>query len=155
MQNRLAQKPLPMVNRCRKWSGSFLIWFFQTIVSRYWDSFTPIRDLKLSRQEENRNTWKSHGVEMEFRKSSLVYKQRIWGYISWLERNAEPLQITFPEAAWPTTSELAHDPKEFDLNFRPRWAKRGEWKNYDTAVAAYSGSTSPWLDLYGIAPRIL
>lgn len=105
---------------------------FQTIVPDI-EIITPIRDLKLSRQEEIEYL-KKHGVEMNFEKAAYSINKGIWG-TSVGGKETLTSSDYLPEAAWPT-QVTAHDPKELILTFVQGELKGVNGKNYDTAVAA-------------------
>jgi argininosuccinate synthase len=105
---------------------------FQTIVPDI-EIITPIRDLKLSRQEEIEYL-KKHGVEMNFEKAAYSINKGIWG-TSVGGKETLTSSDYLPEAAWPT-QVTAHDPKELTLTFVQGELKGVNGKNYDTAVAA-------------------
>jgi len=75
---------------------------------------TPIRDLKLSRQEEI-DYLKKHGVEMNFEKAAYSVNKGIWGTSV---GGKETLSSTgfLPEEAWPTPVSKK-DPSEVTLEF--------------------------------------
>jgi argininosuccinate synthase len=62
--------------------------------------FTPIRDLKLSREEEIAYLQK-HGVEMDFKKSVYSINKGLWGTSVGGRETLKSLG-TLPEEAWPT-----------------------------------------------------
>lgn len=86
---------------------------FQTIVPDI-EIITPIRDLKLSRQEEIEYL-KKHGVSMNFEKAAYSINKGIWG-TSVGGKETLTSSDFLPEAAWPTqVTETA--PKEIKLTF--------------------------------------
>lgn len=72
---------------------------FQTIVPDI-EIITPIRDLKLSRQEEI-DYLKKHGVSMNFEKAAYSINKGIWGTSVGGKETLTSNQ-TLPESAWPT-----------------------------------------------------
>jgi argininosuccinate synthase len=105
---------------------------FQTIVPDI-EIITPIRDLKLSRQEEIEYL-KKHGVEMNFEKAAYSINKGIWG-TSIGGKETLTSSDYIPEEAWPT-QVTAHEPKELTLTFLQGQLKGVNGKNYETAVAA-------------------
>ncbi|MDG1277188.1 MAG: argininosuccinate synthase [Algoriphagus sp.] len=86
---------------------------FQTIVPDI-EIITPIRDLKLSRQEEIEYL-KKHGVAMNFEKAAYSINKGIWG-TSVGGKETLTSSDYLPEEAWPT-QVTEHDPKELTLTF--------------------------------------
>jgi len=84
----------------------------QTIIPDI-EIITPIRDLKLSREEEI-NYLKKHGVSMNFEKAAYSINKGIWG-TSVGGKETLTSNLTLPEQAWPTqvskteTEELSID----------------------------------------------
>jgi argininosuccinate synthase len=72
---------------------------FQTIVPDI-EIITPIRDLKLSRQEEI-DYLRKHGVNMNFEKAAYSVNKGIWGTSVGGKETLTSSQ-TLPESAWPT-----------------------------------------------------
>ncbi|MGY6744317.1 MAG: argininosuccinate synthase [Cecembia sp.] len=72
---------------------------FQTIIPDI-EIITPIRDLKLSREEEI-DYLKKHGVSMNFEKAAYSINKGIWGTSVGGKETLTSNQ-TLPEAAWPT-----------------------------------------------------
>jgi argininosuccinate synthase len=105
---------------------------FQTIVPDI-EIITPIRDLKLSRQEEIEYL-KKHGVEMNFEKAAYSINKGIWG-TSVGGKETLTSSDYIPEEAWPT-QVTAHEPKELTLTFVQGELKGVNGKIYETAVAA-------------------
>lgn len=105
---------------------------FQTIVPDI-EIITPIRDLKLSRQEEIEYL-KKHGVEMNFEKAAYSINKGIWG-TSVGGKETLTSSDYLPEEAWPT-QVTAHEPKEMKLTFVQGELKGVNGTNYDTSVAA-------------------
>jgi argininosuccinate synthase len=81
---------------------------------------TPIRDLKLSREEEI-SYLKEQGVEMNFEKSMYSINKGLWG-TSVGGRETLSSKGMLPEEAWPTKVTKS-DPEEVKLHF-----ERGELK---------------------------
>ncbi|HLU89236.1 MAG TPA: argininosuccinate synthase domain-containing protein [Cyclobacteriaceae bacterium] len=95
---------------------------FQTIIPEV-EIITPIRDLKLSREEEI-NYLKAHGVVMDFEKASYSINKGIWGTsVGGKEtlNSREPL----PGKAFPTQLSQT-EPKNISLHF-----EKGELKAVD------------------------
>lgn len=86
---------------------------FQTIVPDI-EIITPIRDLKISRQEEIEYLQK-HGVSMNFEKATYSINKGIWG-TSVGGKETLTSSESLPESAWPTQM-TAHEPKELTLSF--------------------------------------
>jgi len=86
---------------------------FQTIVPDI-EIITPIRDLKLSRQEEIEYL-KKHGVEMNFEKAAYSINKGIWG-TSVGGKETLTSSDFLPEEAWPT-QVTEKEPKEMTLTF--------------------------------------
>lgn len=72
---------------------------FQTIIPDI-EIITPIRDLKLSREEEIVYLQK-HGVQMNFSKATYSVNKGIWG-TSVGGKETLTSNLSLPEAAWPT-----------------------------------------------------
>ncbi len=77
-------------------------------------SITPIRDLKLSRQEEI-DYLKQHGVEMNFEKAAYSVNKGIWGTSVGGKETLSSSDF-LPEEAWPTPVSKK-DPSEVTLEF--------------------------------------
>ena len=86
---------------------------FQTIVPDI-EIITPIRDLKLSRQEEIEYL-KKHGVSMNFEKAAYSVNKGIWGTSVGGKETLTSSEY-LPEEAWPT-QVTERDPKEIKLTF--------------------------------------
>lgn len=86
---------------------------FQTIVPDI-EIITPIRDLKLSRQEEIEYL-KKHGVSMNFEKAAYSINKGIWG-TSVGGKETLTSSGYLPEEAWPT-QVTETEPKEIKLTF--------------------------------------
>ncbi|WP_026954030.1 argininosuccinate synthase [Algoriphagus vanfongensis] len=86
---------------------------FQTIVPDI-EIITPIRDLKLSRQEEIEYL-KKHGVSMNFEKAAYSINKGIWGTSVGGKETLTSSEY-LPEEAWPTQATET-EPKEIKLTF--------------------------------------
>jgi argininosuccinate synthase len=86
---------------------------FQTIVPDI-EIITPIRDLKLSRQEEIEYL-KKHGVSMNFEKAAYSINKGIWG-TSVGGKETLTSSDFLPEEAWPT-QVTENEAKEIKLTF--------------------------------------
>lgn len=86
---------------------------FQTIVPDI-EIITPIRDLKLSRQEEIEYL-KKHGVSMNFEKAAYSINKGIWGTSVGGKETLTSSEF-LPEEAWPT-QVTETSPKEIKLTF--------------------------------------
>ncbi|TDQ19083.1 argininosuccinate synthase [Algoriphagus boseongensis] len=95
---------------------------FQTIVPDI-EIITPIRDLKLSRQEEIEYL-KKHGVSMNFEKAAYSINKGIWGTSVGGKETLTSSEF-LPEEAWPT-QVTETTPKEIKLTF-----VQGELKGVD------------------------
>lgn len=105
---------------------------FQTIVPDI-EIITPIRDLKLSRQEEI-DYLKKHGVEMNFEKAAYSINKGIWG-TSVGGKETLTSSDYLPESAWPTqVSET--EPKEITLTFEKGELKGVNGKSYEHSTDA-------------------
>jgi Argininosuccinate synthase len=98
---------------------------FQTIIPDI-EIITPIRDLKLSRQEEIEYL-KKHGVEMNFDKAAYSINKGIWGTSVGGKETLSSLGY-LPEEAWPTQI-TEKEAKEVKLTF-----VQGELKGIDNEV---------------------
>ncbi len=94
---------------------------------------TPIRDLKLSRQEEI-DYLKSHGVSMNFEKAAYSVNKGIWG-TSVGGKETLTSSDYLPEAAWPT-QVTEHEPKEVKLTFVQGQIKGVDGTHYASSVEA-------------------
>jgi len=92
---------------------------FQTIIPDI-EIITPIRDLKLSRQEEIEYL-KKHGVSMNFEKAAYSINKGIWG-TSVGGKETLTSSDYLPESAWPT-QVTESETKEITLKF-----EKGELK---------------------------
>ena len=102
---------------------------------------TPIRNLKLSRQEEI-DYLKKHGVSMNFEKAAYSVNKGIWG-TSVGGKETLTSSDYLPESAWPTPV-TGHEPKEVKLTF-----VQGEIKAIDGV--SYSSSVDAILKLQSLA----
>jgi argininosuccinate synthase len=94
---------------------------------------TPIRDLKLSRQEEI-DYLKKHGVSMNFEKAAYSVNKGIWG-TSVGGKETLTSSDYLPEAAWPTPV-TEHEPKEVKLTFVQGQIKAIDGVSYSSSVDA-------------------
>ena len=102
---------------------------------------TPIRDLKLSRQEEI-DYLKKHGVSMNFEKAAYSVNKGIWG-TSVGGKETLTSSDYLPESAWPTPV-TENEPKEVKLTF-----VQGQIKGVDGV--SYSSSVDAILKLQSLA----
>lgn len=102
---------------------------------------TPIRDLKLSRQEEI-DYLKTHGVSMNFEKASYSVNKGIWGTSVGGKETLTSSEF-LPEEAWPTPV-TENKPKEVKLTF-----VQGQIKGVDGV--SYSSSVDAILKLQSLA----
>jgi len=102
---------------------------------------TPIRDLKLSRQEEI-DYLKKHGISMNFEKAAYSVNKGIWG-TSVGGKETLTSSDYLPESAWPTPV-TEHEPKEVKLTF-----VQGQIKGVDGV--SYSSSVDAILKLQSLA----
>lgn len=105
---------------------------FQTIVPDI-EIITPIRDLKLSRQEEI-DYLKKHGVSMNFEKSTYSINKGIWGTSVGGKETLTSSEY-LPETAWPTQVTQS-EPKELVLNFVQGELKGVNGEKYTNPVEA-------------------
>ena len=94
---------------------------------------TPIRDLKLSRQEEI-DYLKKHGVSMNFEKAAYSVNKGIWG-TSVGGKETLTSSDYLPESAWPTPV-TEHEPKEVKLTFVQGQIKAVDGVSYSSSVDA-------------------
>jgi argininosuccinate synthase len=94
---------------------------------------TPIRDLKLSRQEEI-DYLKKHGVSMNFEKAAYSVNKGIWG-TSVGGKETLTSSDYLPESAWPTPL-TEHEPKEVKLTFVQGQIKAVDGVTYSSSVDA-------------------
>jgi argininosuccinate synthase len=94
---------------------------------------TPIRDLKLSRQEEI-DYLKKHGVSMNFEKAAYSVNKGIWGTSVGGKETLTSFDY-LPESAWPTPV-TEHEPKEVKLTFVQGQIKAVDGVSYSSSVDA-------------------
>ncbi len=94
---------------------------------------TPIRDLKLSRQEEI-DYLKKHGVSMHFEKAAYSVNKGIWG-TSVGGKETLTSSDFLPESAWPTPV-TENEPKEVKLTFVQGQIKGIDGVSYSSSVDA-------------------
>ncbi len=94
---------------------------------------TPIRDLKLSREEEI-NYLKSKGVEMNFEKAMYSINKGIWGTSVGGKETLKSLGM-LPEEAWPTQVTKTNT-EELSLYFETGELKKVNQKNFEHPVEA-------------------
>ncbi len=94
---------------------------------------TPIRDLKLSRQEEI-DYLKKHGVSMNFEKAAYSVNKGIWG-TSVGGKETLTSSDFLPESAWPTPV-TENEPKEVKLTFVQGQIKGIDGVSYSSSVDA-------------------
>lgn len=105
---------------------------FQTIVPDI-EIITPIRDLKLSRQEEIEYL-KKHGVSMNFEKAAYSINKGIWGTSVGGKETLTSSEF-LPEEAWPT-QVTESEPKELRLTFVEGELKGVNGTSYSNPVEA-------------------
>ncbi|EAZ82911.1 argininosuccinate synthase [Algoriphagus machipongonensis] len=113
---------------------------FQTIVPDI-EIITPIRDLKLSRQEEIEYL-KKHGVSMNFEKAAYSINKGIWG-TSVGGKETLTSSDYLPESAWPV-QVTETEAKEITLTF-----EAGELKGVNGKI--YEKSTDAILEVQELA----
>jgi argininosuccinate synthase len=94
---------------------------------------TPIRDMKLSRQEEI-DYLKSKGVKMNFEKSVYSINKGLWG-TSVGGKETLSSKGMLPEEAWPTQLSK-HNPEEIKLHFEKGELKEVNDQKFDHSVKA-------------------
>ena len=94
---------------------------------------TPIRDLKLSRQEEI-DYLKKHGVSMNFEKAAYSVNKGIWG-TSVGGKETLTSSDYLPESAWPTPVTET-EPKEIKLTFVQGQIKAIDGVSFSSSVDA-------------------
>ncbi len=94
---------------------------------------TPIRDLKLSRQEEI-DYLKKHGVSMNFEKAAYSVNKGIWG-TSVGGKETLTSSDFLPESAWPTPV-TENEPKEVKLPFVHGQIKGIDGVSYSSPIDA-------------------
>lgn len=105
---------------------------FQTIVPDI-EIITPIRDLKLSREEEIAYLQK-HGVSMNFEKAKYSINKGIWG-TSVGGKETLTSNLTLPEEAWPT-QVTKNAPEQLTLGFEKGEIKSVNGVSYANPVDA-------------------
>lgn len=105
---------------------------FQTIVPDI-EIITPIRDLKLSREEEIAYLQK-HGVSMNFEKAKYSINKGIWG-TSVGGKETLTSNLTLPEEAWPT-QVIKNAPEQLTLGFEKGEIKSVNGVSYTNPVDA-------------------
>jgi argininosuccinate synthase len=105
---------------------------FQTIVPDI-EIITPIRDLKLSRQEEIEYL-KKHGVSMNFEKAAYSINKGIWGTSVGGKETLTSSEF-LPEEAWPT-QVTETEAKEIKLTFVQGELKGVNGENFENPVNA-------------------
>jgi argininosuccinate synthase len=113
---------------------------FQILIPEV-EIITPIRDLKLSRQEEI-DYLKKHGVSMNFEKAAYSVNKGIWG-TSVGGKETLTSSDYLPEEAWPTPV-TEKEPKEVKLTF-----VQGEIRGIDDTQ--YASSVEAILKLQSLA----
>ena len=94
---------------------------------------TPIRDMKLSRQQEI-DYLKSKGVKMNFEKSVYSINKGLWG-TSVGGKETLSSNGMLPEEAWPTQLSK-HNPEEIKLHFEKGELKEVNGKKFEYPVEA-------------------
>jgi argininosuccinate synthase len=105
---------------------------FQTIVPDI-EIITPIRDLKLSREQEIEYL-KKHGVSMNFEKAAYSVNKGIWGTSVGGKETLTSNQ-TLPESAWPTQVTKTQS-EELRLEFVQGQITAVNGQSYDNPVDA-------------------
>jgi len=105
---------------------------FQTIVPDI-EIITPIRDLKLSREQEIEYL-KKHGVSMNFEKAAYSVNKGIWGTSVGGKETLTSNQ-TLPESAWPTQVTKTQS-EELRLEFVQGQITAVNGESYDNPVDA-------------------
>ena len=113
---------------------------FQILIPEV-EIITPIRDLKLSRQEEI-DYLKKHGVSMNFEKAAYSVNKGIWGTSVGGKETLTSSEF-LPEEAWPTPV-TEKEPKEVKLTF-----VQGEIRGIDGMQ--YASSVEAILKLQSLA----
>src|SRR6201994_582278 len=111
---------------------------------------TPIRDLKLSREEEIEYL-KKHGVDMNFEKAKYSINKGIWG-TSVGGKETLTSNLGLPEEAWPTPA-TATETRNIELEFKKGELVALDGKKYDhptKAIQALQAIAQP----YGIGRDI-
>lgn len=105
---------------------------FQTIIPEV-EIITPIRDLKLSREEEI-DYLKKHGVSMNFEKATYSINKGIWG-TSVGGKETLSSEKSLPEEAYPTQLSQT-EPRTISLHFEHGELKGVNDKIFDNPVDA-------------------
>jgi argininosuccinate synthase len=105
---------------------------FQILIPEV-EIITPIRDLKLSRQEEI-DYLKKHGVSMNFEKAAYSVNKGIWGTSVGGKETLTSSEF-LPEEAWPTPV-TEKEPKEVKLTFVQGEIKGINGMQYASSVEA-------------------
>jgi len=105
---------------------------FQTILPNI-EIITPIRDLKLSREEEI-TYLKKHGVSMNFEKAAYSINKGIWG-TSVGGKETLTSDQALPESAYPTQVSIT-DPSTIELKFEKGELVGVNGAKFDHPVAA-------------------
>ncbi|MDN3204473.1 argininosuccinate synthase [Algoriphagus sediminis] len=105
---------------------------FQTLIPDI-EIITPIRDNKLSRQQEIEYL-KKHGVSMNFEKAAYSINQGIWGTSVGGKETLNSWD-NLPEEAWPTQKSKS-DPEEIILGFEKGEIKSVNGKSFENSVEA-------------------
>ncbi|MCF1750897.1 argininosuccinate synthase [Mariniradius sediminis] len=105
---------------------------FQTIVPDI-EIITPIRDLKLSREQEI-TYLKEHGVVMNFEKAAYSINKGIWG-TSVGGKETLTSNLTLPESAWPTQVSKT-EPESIQIGFEIGEISAVNGVSYDNPVDA-------------------
>jgi argininosuccinate synthase len=94
---------------------------------------TPIRDLKLSREEEI-NYLKSKGIQMNFEKAMYSINKGIWGTSVGGKETLKSMGM-LPESAWPTQVTKSNT-EEVNLRFEKGELKKVNQESFDHPVEA-------------------
>jgi argininosuccinate synthase len=94
---------------------------------------TPIRDLKLSREEEI-NYLKSKGIEMNFEKAMYSINKGIWGTSVGGKETLKSMGM-LPESAWPTQVTKSNT-EEVNLRFEKGELKKVNQESFEHPVEA-------------------
>src|SRR5690554_4411415 len=105
---------------------------FQTIIPDV-EIITPIRDMKLSREEEIEYL-KKHGVSMDFEKAAYSINKGIWGTSVGGKVTLTSNQ-TLPDSAYPTQLTQG-EPSRISLHFEQGELKGVNEENFDHSVEA-------------------
>ncbi len=105
---------------------------FQTIIPDI-EIITPIRDLKLSREEEIQYLIK-HGINMNFEKAAYSINKGIWGTSVGGKETLSSNQ-TLPETAWPVQVSKTGS-EELTLEFKAGELKGVNGKTFENPVEA-------------------